>query len=108
MGKRFRDDDRGAITIVTAAITCFIAVAVMVAVTIIGTTIASHEARNAADLAAIAGAHAVFRGDNACNEARDVAQANGGVLTRCIIEGADVTVTVEVGKSSADAKAGPV
>jgi secretion/DNA translocation related TadE-like protein len=108
MGKPLRADDRGSTTIVTAVITCFLATAVMVAVAIIGNTIASHQARNASDLAAIAGAHAVFRGDNACDKAGDVARANGGVMTRCHVEGADVTVTVDVGPSSAVSKAGPV
>ena len=81
---------------------------------------ASHRARSAADLAALAGAQAVtlglpVDGQAVCRLARDVAVANGAQLDGCAIDvGGVVTVVAHVVSAppwrfsaSATARAGP-
>ncbi len=79
---------------------------------------AAGRARLAADLAALGGATAlssILAPAEPCSVARQVAEANGAVLTGCTVEGEDVTVRVVVGVSvlgvgraaSAAARAGP-
>ncbi|WP_456179740.1 Rv3654c family TadE-like protein [Micromonospora sp. I033] len=58
---------------------------------------ARHQARNAADFGALAGAGRALEGaDAACGRAADLAVANGGRLTACRLDGLDVVVTTEV------------
>ncbi|MEU4477053.1 Rv3654c family TadE-like protein [Micromonospora sp. NPDC023966] len=58
---------------------------------------ARHQARNAADFGALAGAGRALEGaDAACGRAADLAAANGGRLTACRLDGFDVVVTTEV------------
>jgi secretion/DNA translocation related TadE-like protein len=55
------------------------------------------QAVRAADLAALAGAQrSMLQPGEACDVARVVAEANGGVLTTCVVEPPDVRVVVEV------------
>ncbi|MFY1635667.1 Rv3654c family TadE-like protein [Solwaraspora sp. WMMB335] len=80
--------------------------------------VARHQARVAADLAALAGAAQVFDGPAAsCARATELAQRNNARLTSCVVAGLDVVVTVEVpvlpatgidGVATAHARAGPV
>ena len=53
-------------------------------------------AQAAADLAALAGAGAVWRGDAGCVAAQDVAGRNGAHLQCCSVDGTAVTVSVSV------------
>jgi secretion/DNA translocation related TadE-like protein len=53
-------------------------------------------AQAAADLAALAGAVAAGRGDQACPAAADVARGNGAELVDCAHDGRVVTVRVRV------------
>jgi secretion/DNA translocation related TadE-like protein len=74
-------------------------------------------AQSAADLAALAGAQAVAGGGgDACARAEAISVANGATLDGCVLDGADVRVTVTVpgprwlGQPhdlSAEARAGP-
>ncbi|MFG2166127.1 Rv3654c family TadE-like protein [Micromonospora chersina] len=58
---------------------------------------ARHQARNAADFAALAGAARVLEGaEEACGRAADLAAENGGRLTACRLDGLDVVATAEV------------
>jgi secretion/DNA translocation related TadE-like protein len=68
------------------------------AVALVSSGLALHrQAVRAADLAALAGAQrALVRPAEACDAARTVAEANGGVLTTCDVEPPDVRVVVEV------------
>ncbi|WP_229791357.1 Rv3654c family TadE-like protein [Micromonospora fulviviridis] len=58
---------------------------------------ARHQARNAADFAALGGAGRAIEGTGeACGRAADLAAANGGRLTACRLDGLDVVATAEV------------
>lgn len=65
---------------------------------------ASHQARSAADLAALAGAQAWVGGADeaaACVLSGQVVEANHAVLTSCSVDGASLRLTVEVVVQSA-------
>lgn len=111
------DDDEGSVSVLTA----FAAAAVLalaVAVLLVGrATVASHSARTAADLSALAGAHALRVGQDPCATAAGVAEANLAVVVTCTVDGPDVVVRADVAvdlgmigsrSASAVARAGPV
>lgn len=95
--------------------------AATLAILVVTAVLASHQARAAADLTALAGATAAADGLDACRTAAAVAEANGATLTSCRLVGTPasfvvaVTVTVRTGLRAplpvavhADAKAGNV
>lgn len=93
-----RAGDAGAGTVLTA-----IGMLVVLAVTILGLWIASwvdavHQARHAADLAALAAAAARVGGRDPCPAAQRTAQANRGRLVSCNVQGpvAEFQVRVRV------------
>ncbi|MFG1718181.1 Rv3654c family TadE-like protein [Micromonospora chalcea] len=58
---------------------------------------ARHQARNAADLGALAGAGRVLNGvEGACARAAELVAANGGRMTGCRADGLDLIVTARV------------
>ncbi|SNT57346.1 helicase/secretion neighborhood TadE-like protein [Asanoa hainanensis] len=78
-----------------------------------------HQAQTAADLGALAGAARTLEGpDAACARAAEIAGANGGRVSSCVVHGFGVVVTVEVAVrlpprgsvrvATARARAGPV
>jgi len=79
--------------------------------------VASHQARAAADLSALAAAGALLKGEPspaACREAGLVATANHGRLQRCDAVGMDVWISITVparmsglGVATARSRAGP-
>ena len=79
--------------------------------------LASHRARAAADLAALAAAGALLQGESspaACQSAQEVATANQGRLQRCVAVGMDVSISIAVtsgisglGVATARSRAGP-
>jgi secretion/DNA translocation related TadE-like protein len=96
--------------------------AVLLAVTVGGlcvgaAVIARHRAQASADLASLAAAGRLADGaDAACAQASAVASAMNTVVTQCMVEQLDVTVTVDVpvafgrigmGTARAAARAGP-
>ncbi|NES26295.1 helicase [Micromonospora terminaliae] len=96
-GWRHQGADRGGATV------CLLAVGlVLVLVGLLGAGLgaarcARHQARNAADFAALAGAARALEGaEAACGRAADLATANGGRLTACRLDGLDIVVTTEV------------
>ena len=103
---------------VTTAFAVAAILAVAVAVLMVGkAAVAAHSARSAADLTALAGAHALAEGGDACAAAAGVAHANGADLSVCTIDGHDVVTRadtiVDLGlfgarAASAVARAGPV
>lgn len=112
-----RFDDEGSVSVFTA----FAAAAVLalaVAVLLVGrATVAAHTAQSAADLSALAAAHALRAGDDPCATASGVAEANLAVVVGCTVDGLDVVIradtTVDLGifasrSASAVARAGPV
>lgn len=110
-------DDEGYMTVI-AAFAVAAVLAITVGVLLVGrAAVAAHAARSAADLAALAGAHALRAGEDACAEAAQVATANRAVAAGCTVDGYDVVVRadvrVELGfvgsrTASAVARAGPV
>ena len=103
---------------VTTAFAVAAILAVAVAVLLVGrAAVAAHSARSAADLSALAGAHALREGKNACVVATSVAAANGAAVGVCTTDGDDVVIRAEVAvdlgvlgtrTASAIARAGPV
>jgi secretion/DNA translocation related TadE-like protein len=109
--------DEGFVTIaITGLALVLVAVAALVA-TLCAVAVARHRAAAAADLAALAAAgHAVEGLTRACHAARNVATAQGAVLSECWLDGLDVVVQVSVtppgrlgdlGQARARARAGP-
>lgn len=108
--------EHGAATVLATA---FLGLLLLVgsALGVVAAMVAAHrQAQSAADLAALAAAGALRRGGDACEAAGRVAPANGASLEACLVDGADVTVTVRVtgprflgqaGDLDARARAGP-
>jgi secretion/DNA translocation related TadE-like protein len=112
-----RDDesDRGAASIFVLAVGLFLVAAGVAGAMVVTARVARHAARNAADLAALAGAGRAIEGAGpACAVAARYAEANGARLTSCEVSGLEVIVRTEVPVRSvsmvatAAARAGPV
>lgn len=109
--------DRGSATVLAVGLVGALASLGVAAVVLAGAVIASHRARSAADLAALAGASRVLRGEpaeQACMVATAVARDNEARLLRCEAEGSSLRVVVAVrpaipglGSATARARAGP-
>ncbi|WP_268916227.1 MULTISPECIES: Rv3654c family TadE-like protein [Actinomyces] len=110
--------EHGSGTVMALAIIAVLLVLAVGATALMQAQAAAGRARLAADLAALGGATAlssILAPAEPCSVARQVAEANGAVLTGCTVEGEDVTVRVVVGVSvlgvgraaSAAARAGP-
>lgn len=90
-------------------------VGVIVAVTTLAAGVAAvgvqvadaHRAQVAAELAAVAGATALYRGALACGAASHTAALNHAAATGCELADGDVTVTATVRGAAATARAGP-
>lgn len=100
--------DRGYATIASAGIIAAVVALALVVAALVGRVADTHRAQVAADLAAVAGATAVYAGFDACSTARQTAELNGAELGQCAITGVDVVVSATVGKSEAVSKAGPI
>lgn len=88
--------ERGAASLLVVALTGVLLL-VGCALGVVAAMVADHRrAAAAADLAALAGAAALQRGDDGCAAAEPLAAANGARLVDCAVEGSDVLVTVEV------------
>ncbi|MEH1123698.1 Rv3654c family TadE-like protein [Micromonospora sp. CPCC 206061] len=93
---RFRRDE-GAATLWVLAIGLVFVVAGLAGAAVGAARVAKHQAQAAADLGALAGAARVVEGEEvACRRAADLVGRNGGRLTRCVVEGFDVILAVEV------------
>lgn len=104
-------DDHGYATILSAGIVAAVVALALVVAALVSRTADSHRAQVAADLAAIAGATALYtaQGDaDACAAARTTAELNDAAIADCQIIGPDVTVTVTLRRAEAVAKAGPI
>ncbi|MFF5296852.1 Rv3654c family TadE-like protein [Paractinoplanes globisporus] len=116
---RRRDErDRGAASILVLAVGLVLVAAGLGGAAIGNARVARHQARNAADLAALAGAmEAVYGQDVACERAGRFAVANDAQVTSCAVDGLEIVVRAEVEVRplpqlvrhvSAAARAGPV
>lgn len=113
-----RRGDRGSASVWVLATGLVLLAAGLAGATVGSAHLAQHRARSAADLGALAGAaHAVHGPAAACRRAGELVAANGARLTRCELDGLDLTITVEVdpvpaagiGRAApATARAGPV
>jgi secretion/DNA translocation related TadE-like protein len=93
---RLRGPGRGAASLLVVAL-AGVLLLVGCALGVVAAVLVDHRrAAAAADLAALAGAAALQRGDEACAVAASLAVDNGARLLTCSVEGADVLVTVEV------------
>ncbi|RSZ64428.1 TadE-like protein [Corynebacterium hylobatis] len=95
----------------TVATAGFAAALISLGLVVIGAAaqVSAHQqARVAADLAAVAAAHAHARGENTCAVAGQVAGHNGAALSGCVVTGADVTITARIGRREVSSTAGPV
>lgn len=70
--------------------------------------IAHHEARVAADLSAVAGAFASYRGEDGCATAKAVAEYNEASISSCDRAESDIIVTVKIRGREVKSRAGPV
>ncbi|MET8833943.1 Rv3654c family TadE-like protein [Micromonospora sp. NPDC004540] len=89
--------ERGGATVCLLAVGLVLVLAGLFGAALGAARCARHQARNAADFAALAGAGRALEGaEAACGRAADLATANGGRLTACRLDGLDVVVTTEV------------
>lgn len=111
------DDDEGYMSVMTAFVVAALLAVTMVVLLVGRATVAAHSARAAADLAALAGAHALRTGEDPCAVAAGVAMANRAVVGACTVDAYDVVIRAEVRVelgiagsrvASAVARAGPV
>lgn len=100
-------DDEGAATVTAAGIITML-VSLALAVAAIGAHVAdSHRCRVAADLAAVAGADALYRGRDACAWAQRTAAENSAAVESCDLDKGDVVVELRLRRASATSRAGP-
>jgi secretion/DNA translocation related TadE-like protein len=89
--------DRGAASIFVLAVGLALVVAGLGGASVGTARVGRHQAQNAADLAALAGAADAIYGEGmACARARRFAAANGGRMTSCTVDGLEVVVWAEV------------
>lgn len=107
--------DRGAASVLAVGAIALLVALTAGALTVASVVAASHQARLAADLAAIAAAMELQRGspDSACERGTVTAAHNNARLSDCSVQGMSVTVGVEVRSARwpapavARARAGP-
>ncbi|WP_081689951.1 Rv3654c family TadE-like protein [Leifsonia xyli] len=105
--------DRGAGTVLAVLIVAVVVVVGLLVMAVCGALAAQRRAGVAADLAALAAADiAIGRlPGEPCEVARNIARANGAVVSACAVTEAVAVVTVQVGYAglvaSASARAGP-
>ncbi|WP_433299924.1 Rv3654c family TadE-like protein [Actinoplanes sp. CA-030573] len=110
--------DRGAASIFLLAVGLVLVLAGLAGTSVGTARVGRHEAHNAADLAALAGAADAIYGEGvACVRAERFAAANGGRTTSCAVDGLEVVVWAEVEvrpmpgmvrRAAAGARAGPI
>lgn len=101
-------DDRGYATVLSAGVIAAVLALALVVAAVVSRVADTHRAQVAADLAAVAGATALYTGGDACDAAGETAELNGAAVTDCRITGADVVVAATAGRGEAVAKAGPI
>ena len=108
--------ERGSATVLALGLCLALGLLTVAGGALLSAVVASHRARAAADLSALAAAQRWLDGapaDLTCAEARRVAGANGATVRDCVPVADSVTVTVMVpagrlGPALARARAGPV
>ncbi|HSE72700.1 MAG TPA: Rv3654c family TadE-like protein [Nocardioidaceae bacterium] len=109
--------EQGSVTPYAVMAVAVLTAVAMVAAAVAGVVVGQRRSAAAADLAALAGAAALQRGEAACPAAGDVASANGASMRACDPVGEEVGVEVEMEvrtllgltwTASDEARAGPV
>ena len=110
-------DERGSATVVMLGVIAAVVMLTISGLLLASAVLASHRARAAADLAALAAAGVLMRGEPAsaaCESAAQVAGANHGWVRQCIASGTEVRLSVAVpagvkglGVAMARSRAGP-
>jgi secretion/DNA translocation related TadE-like protein len=110
-------DDAGSATVLLLAVIAVVLTLTVSGLLLSSAVLASHRARAAADLAALAAAGALLQGEPshaACQAAARVATANDGRMQRCVALGQEVRISVAVpagvrglGVATARSRAGP-
>ena len=109
-------EEVGSATVHAVVLAGVLTTVALLAVAVTGLVAAHRQVQSAADLAALAGASALQRGEAACQAAVELAQANGSQLRSCEVRGAvllvevstDVRAAFGVARSvTAQARAGP-
>lgn len=77
------DEERGSGTVLAVIIVLIVCVVAYWTMVFIGWVGCIHQARSAADMASLAGAHAMQNNQDACREATRIAEANGAELVSC-------------------------
>jgi len=115
--RRHLSDERGSATVVMLGVIAAVLMLTISGLFLASAVLASHRARAAADLAALASAGVLMRGEPpaaACHSAAQVAAANHGRVQGCIAVGTEVRLTIAVragmkglGVATARSRAGP-
>lgn len=110
-------DERGSATVVMLAVIAVVLILTVSGLMLASAVLASHRARAASDLAALAGAGALIRGEPpvvACQSAAQVARTNHGRLQSCAVAGTEMRLSIAVpagvnglGVATAKSRAGP-
>lgn len=87
-------DEAGAASVVALALAGALVVVAWGVGSVVATVVAHRAAQNAADLAALAAARDLARGEDGCARAAEIAAANRARLVDCVVEGANVVVEV--------------
>ena len=103
---RLLSDEGSATITATGIITSVVSLALAVVALGVHTS-DTHRARVAADLAAVAGATAMYQGTDACTTARRTAELNGARVVSCEVTAGDVVVAATRRRAEAAARAGP-
>jgi len=100
--------DRGAATVLAAAMTAALLTVTAGGIYIGSAVVARHRAQSAADMAALAAALRLPEGaELACGQASVIAKAMKVDIAACEVDELDVVVTVHAGPARAGARAGP-
>jgi len=115
--RRRLSDSRGSATVVMLAVIAAVLMLTISGLLLASAVLASHRARAAADLAALAAAGALVRGEPpgaACQCAAQVAAVNHGRMQACLAVGPQVRLSIAVptglkgiGVATARSRAGP-
>jgi len=110
-------DERGSATVIMLGVIAAVLTLTVSGLLLSSAVLASHQARAAADLSALAAAGVLAQGapsPGACRSAGLVATANHGRLQRCVVVGMDVWISITVpagmkglGVATARSRAGP-
>jgi secretion/DNA translocation related TadE-like protein len=100
--------DHGSATIFAAAMSLVLMMAAAAAVIVVAVVLASHRARSAGDLAALAAATAEVGGSDACSAARVNARANGAEVITCRVIGEASSFVVGVTVSASTGLRAPL